>query len=150
MELNAFVERARALTPVGYEFENPGGGSSRILSSGRDKLGYRRGRSAIFVRWAVLHEAFVRFAGERVSSSDLRQSMPSVFDSNARPAGHSCNCTLLFHLLEKLSLTIGQMGGRGVRGDPFWIRLKTLDACEDAFCQRVREELGGRHEDADW
>ena len=124
MRLEDFVEKATASLPVGYVFDNPRAGTSRIVGNNRLKVGYQRGNSRIYVRWSDLHEAYVRFAGRRVSSSDLRRGMPSVFDSTARPAGHSCNCTFLFHLLERLSLTTGALEGRGVAGDPLAVSLK--------------------------
>ena len=124
MELEIFIDRARALMPLGQVFENLGGGTSRIMTNDEGKVCYKRGNSRIYVRWRDLHSAYMRFAGRRVSSSDLRKAMPSVFDSSARPAGHSCNCTFLFHLLTKLSLTEGGPEGRGVVGDPFAVRLR--------------------------
>ena len=118
MRLEDFVDRARASLPVGYVFDNPRAGTSRIVASSRRRVCYQRRNSRIYVRWSDLHAAYVRFAGRRMSSSDLREEMPSVFDSSARPAGHSCNCTFLFHVLKKLARTTGALEGRGVAGDP--------------------------------
>lgn len=126
MEFRAFVSRARVAMPLGYKFENPGGGTSRIVANDGPKVCYKRGNSRIYVRWRDLYAAYARFTGGRVSSSDLRKAMPSVFDSSARPAGHSCNCTFLFHLLAVLSLTVGPLEGRGVAGDPFAVRLRPM------------------------
>ena len=126
MDLDEFVRVARLALPDGYTFDNPGGGTSQIVASNEVNVAYRRGRSRIGVRWEDLHGAYVGFAGRYVSSSDLRRRVPSVFDSAARPAGHSCNCTFLFHLLERLSLTIGGLQGRGVAGSPFGVQLKAL------------------------
>ena len=119
MEVEEFVARARRALPVGYSFDNPKRGTSEIVSLNEQRVTYRRGLSRINVRWADLHEAYVRFASRRVSSRELRCAMPAVFDPAARPAGHSCNSTFLFHLLERLSLTSGDLQGRGVAGDPF-------------------------------
>ena len=124
MELEEFVAKARASMPSGYVFENPGGGTSSILKNDEQTVCYKRGNSRIYVRWRDLHAAYALFVGRRVSSSDLRKAMPSVFDSSAQPSGHDCNCTFLFHLLVKLSLTEGALKGGGVAGDPFAVRLK--------------------------
>ena len=126
MELEDFVSRARASMPLERVFENARVGTSRILANDRRKVCYKRGNSRIYVRWRDLHAAYIRFAGRRVSSSDLRNAMPSVFDSSARPAGHSCNCTFLFRVLAELSLTEGALEGRGVAGDPYAVRLKPV------------------------
>lgn len=126
MELEVFIGRATALMPLGHSFENPGGGTSRIVKNDGRKVCYKRRSSPIYVRWRDLHTAYMRFAGRRVSSSDLRKAMPSVFDPLARPAGHSCNCTFLFHVLANLSLTEGDLEGRGVVGDPYAVRLRPM------------------------
>ena len=56
------------------------------MASNRLKVGYQLGNSRIYVRWLDWHKAYVRFAGRRVSSRELRKTMPSVFDSTGRPA----------------------------------------------------------------
>ena len=119
-----FIRATRAALPRGYECENPGGGTSRILGVDGIAITYRRRNSRIRVRLNDLYRAYDEFRGRRVSSRDLRQFAPSVFDSNARPAGHSCNCTFLFHLLQTLALTDGPLEGLGVRGNPFSVVIR--------------------------
>ena len=119
MTRQEFIHAARQAFPSGYEFDNPGGGTTRILSVDAIGIAYRRGNSRISVQFADLYSAYEQFKGRQVSSTDLRRFSPSVFDSNARPAGHSCNCTFLFHVLQRLAVTDGPLEGRGVRGDPF-------------------------------
>lgn len=53
-----------------------------------------------------------------MTSRDLRDYAPQLFDSSARPAGHSCNCTFLFMVLTKLVLTDG-IRGEGKAYRPF-------------------------------
>jgi len=55
-----------------------------------------------------------------MSSVDLKTDNPSVFDSQARPAGHSCNCTFLFMVLHQMGIA-SNVHGRGVRGNPFYV-----------------------------
>ena len=65
----------------------------------RGKVSYKRGKSTIRVAIIDLFAAYAHFRGRRVSSCDLKMLAPHVFDSQARPAGHSCNCTFLFMVL---------------------------------------------------
>ena len=118
MTLIDFVAAVKATFPVGTVIVNPGGGTSTIVGYGDKNVSYLRGNSTITVELIDLYEAYSSFRGQRVSSSDLRVFNPSVFDSAARPAGHSCNCTFLFRVLERLSLS-GPISGSGVRGNPY-------------------------------
>ena len=93
-----------------------------VLRNDGEIVVYQRGTSRISVRSVDVYRAFDRFKGRRVSSSDLRCRMRTVFDPSARPAGHSCNRTFFFQVLQRLSLTTGPLEGRGVRGDPFAVR----------------------------
>ena len=125
MNEREFVARARAAFPVGLAFDNLGAGTTRILRHDARHVVYRRGASAIDVSWEALHAAYARFAGGRVSSSELRAFRADVFDSSARPAGHSCNCTFLLQLLVAMGVARGGVEGRGVRGDPFAVTIGT-------------------------
>lgn len=120
-----FIDAASRTLPEGYRFANPGGGISRIERINRESVTYRRGNSPITVRLTNLYKAYKHFRGKEVSSSDLRRFAPAVFNSQARPAGHSCNCTFFFHLVEKMGSAEGGLRGRGVNGDPFYLRLKS-------------------------
>lgn len=111
-----------AFIPVGLVLENPGGGTSTILECSQSFIKYRRGKSTIRVEFKDLYSAYTVYKGRRVSSSDLKQFAPSVFDSRAKPAGHSCNATLLFILLRESALS-GDIGGGGVRGNPFFVHI---------------------------
>lgn len=122
MELDTFASDIRKAFPVGTVIENPGGGTSTIMYFTETHVSYKRGRSKIAVGFTDLYEAYDRFRGQEVSSTDLRELWPSVFDSAARPAGHSCNCTFLFCLLEGLRLS-GPISGSGVRGDPYLVKV---------------------------
>ena len=118
-----FIDGATRTLPEGYRFANPRAGTS--LRINRERVTYLREKSQIPVRLSNLYAAYSHFKGKEVSSSDLRKFAPAVFDSQARPAGHSCNCTFFFHLVEKMGLAEGSLRGRGVNGDPFYLRLKS-------------------------
>ncbi len=81
---------------------------------------YIRGKSTIYVSFKDLFDAFKHFRGARVTSSDLQQFRPWVFDSSAVKPGHSCNCTFLFLVCERLGLS-SRIRGRGVRGNPYYV-----------------------------
>ena len=122
MNFTEFTQKIRASIPVGTILENPGGGTSTILSYTLDAVSYRRGNSRMYASFRILFDAYVRFKGGRMSSSDLKKINPAVFDSQARPAGHSCNCTFLFMVLKKIGL-ITHIHGKGVSGNPFFVIL---------------------------
>jgi len=123
MEFSEFKQKIRTSIPIGTILDNPGGGTSTILSCSSEAMSYRRRNSTIYVSLRDLFDGYVRFKGGSMSSNDLKVINPSVFDSNARPAGHSCNCTFLFMVLQKIGV-VTHIQGHGVRGDPFFVVLK--------------------------
>lgn len=122
MNLGDFVAKVRASLPRGSILKNPGSGTSTITDHSQSYLKYRRGKSTIRVSYESLFNAYSAHKGKRVSSSDLKFFAPSVFDSQARPAGHSCNATLLFLLLRELGLS-SDIYGTGVKGDPYYVSI---------------------------
>jgi len=121
--LKRFVSNLKIAFPVGTVVTNPGGGTSTIVGVSESTISYIRGRSTIVVRFTELYDAYSNFKGGRCTSSDLRAYKPGVFDSTARPAGHSCNCTFLFRALEALRIS-GPITGTGVRGNPFSVDIR--------------------------
>ena len=120
MTQTQFIQALQRACPAGYTFTNPGRGQTKMVHIDAQRIVYRRGRSEIRVRVRDLYRAYRHFRGLRVSSSDLRRFAPSVFDSApaSGPRGHSCNCTVLLHLLGTLGLA-GPMEGAGVAGEPY-------------------------------
>jgi len=118
MNLNDFAGKLREAVPIGTVVDNPGGGTSEVTGFTDERISYVRGSSTISVKLVDLHSAYESFRGKRVTSSELKELDPAVFDSSARPAGHSCNCTFLFVALERAGLASG-VAGSGVRGDPY-------------------------------
>lgn len=123
MKFDEFVLSLKTSFPVGAIIDNPGGGTSTIASYSESKVSYVRGQSKITVAFADLHDAYSAFAGKDVSSSQLKVFRPSVFDSAARPSGHSCNCTFLFRVLGQLDLS-STIAGSGVRNSPFSVKVR--------------------------
>ncbi len=122
MTLAEFMSDVKSALPIGTVIDNPGGGTSKIVSYTASNISYVRKKSTIVVAFEDLYETFKRFEGQCVSSSELKAFRPSVFDSTARPAGHSCNCTFLFCVLEKLELS-GPITGAGVKSNPFAVKI---------------------------
>ncbi len=122
MDFEKFESAMQKALPPKTEFENPGGGTTTIVGYSNSRVSYRRGKSSISVSLLDLYEAYSAFIDNEVSASDLKSFRPSVFDSSARPAGHSCNCTFLFRALETLGLC-GPIQGSGVRGRPFAVKV---------------------------
>lgn len=122
MTRDEFIGRIRGAISVGITFRNPGGGTSRIENVNPRYIAYVRGHSTITFSLHHLYYAYAHFAGRRVSSTDLREFAPSIFDSAARPAGHSCNCTFFFQVLQEAGLA-SSLQGTGVRGDPYAVTL---------------------------
>lgn len=118
--LKRFITEVQTTFPNGTVISNPGGGTSTIAGLSDSTISYVRGNSAIVVGFSDLFDAYTHYKGRHVTSSDLRAYRPVVFDSAARPAGHSCNCTFLFRVLEALNLS-GPITGSGVRGNPFGV-----------------------------
>ena len=118
IEAHEFHERMVSNLPPGTVLRNLGRGTTTIKSYSAGKVSYVRGRSPIRVAIIDLFSAYSRFRGSRVSSRDLKLYAPMVFDSSARPAGHSCNCTFLFVVLRQLGMA-SAIEGQGTRADPF-------------------------------
>jgi hypothetical protein len=122
MGFTVFQQTMKSRVPPDTILVNLGGGNTTVLKYDTGAVVYKRGKSRFRVALADLYEAYAKFYGTRLTSSDLRKFKPSVFDSSAPHFGHSCNCTLLFMLLKEMGV-VNQVYGTGVRGDPFSVAL---------------------------
>jgi hypothetical protein len=104
---------------VGDIFDNPGGGTSVVVSVNNEKIGYVRKNSAMYLTISAFIDTCSFFQGKRCSTSDLKKYNPEVFSSKHN--GHDCHCTFLFSLAERLGLLDGSINGSGKRGDPFYV-----------------------------
>lgn len=116
MEFNSFVLRLGESLPEGTRLNNPGGGTSTVLWQDGKRICYQRGKSRFYVDLADLHAALVRFAGSDVTTGDLKEYAPEIFDSGS--GGHNCHCTFFFLALERMG-AVDEIWGRGRRGSPF-------------------------------
>jgi hypothetical protein len=122
MDFDQFKREVGRKLHVGLILNNPGKGTSQISSLSDKGVSYIRGHSTIYVSFQDLFEVLNHFIGEVVTSSDLMDYKPSIFDPKARKPGHSCNCTFFFMLLERIGI-VSKIGGRGVKGDPFFVNI---------------------------
>lgn len=124
MEWPEFHDKVRKALPPGAVLENPGGGTSTILSyalsGNRIKITFQRGGYTLHVTFEDLYGAYQYHRGRTVSSTELREYAPEVFD----PAygGHSDNCTLLFKILKAIAI-VTSIQGSGRRGSPFFVTI---------------------------
>jgi len=108
----------------GKTFDNPSGrGTTEIICVDSDKIKYRKRNTDITIRVDILYDAYKEYYGQKCSSNDLKVYRASVFNSKARPAGHNCNCTLLFLLLREIG-SVNKIEGAGKAGSPFYVNIK--------------------------
>ena len=122
MDIDTFCTKFFETVTPGTVFQNPGGGTSNVLSVKNGKVRYKRGASTMAVSLQDLFNAYVAFRGRSMSSSELKVLAPAIFDSAARPAGHSCNATFFFLALQKMAV-VTAIHGNGVRGAPYFVEI---------------------------
>jgi hypothetical protein len=126
VQYEQFETKVRESLPQGAVLPNPGGGTSTVLRYTGSSIVYVRGKSSFSVGLQSLYEAFGQFTGESVSTSDLKEYAPRVFDSTH--SGHNCNGTFLFMVLKRIGV-IDDIRGTGKRGDPFWTTIPAHALC---------------------
>ncbi|KLU78141.1 hypothetical protein AB192_13265 [Aliivibrio fischeri] len=118
MDRILFESIFRRSVQVNTVFLNPGGGTSTVCKTSVDRVVYKRGNSRMTLLLDDLYLVYKELEiNSKVSSSDLKQLKPSVFDSTK--SGHSCHCTFAFTILNQMGLS-NDIGGKGVRGNPFY------------------------------
>lgn len=127
MTLNDFHQMLMNAVPAEATIPNPGGGMTTVVSTQNGRVRYRRGRSVMNLKIDDMHAAYTTFNGRLMSSKDLKATWPATYDSAARPAGHSCNVTMLFCALKAMGL-VQSIQGKGVAGNPFFVDLSTSTA----------------------
>lgn len=120
MNYQQFIDSTTSRIPVGVIIKNPGGGTSKIISYSDQTVCYERGKSTISVSFDNLYQAYNQFRGKKVSTKDLRDFAPTVFDSKQN--GHSCNATFLFSILKLLG-KVSEIKGEGKANHPFYVSI---------------------------
>lgn len=123
MEYQEFRREITNSLSNNFIFDNPSGGTSEIKKVSVDKISYKRGNSIIYFSIQDMFSTFNKFSGTDITTSDLKRFKPEVYDSKARPAGLSCNCTFFFMVMNRAGLA-EDIKGKGRRGNPFRTTLK--------------------------
>jgi len=120
MDYQQFVASIKSSIPIGVKLTNPGGGTSTIISYTDKNIVYQRRNSKITVSFEDLFNAYSKFKGKKVYTTDLRDYAPKVF--NSKQNGHSCNTTFLFSILKMLG-KVTEIKGEGKANHPFYVSI---------------------------
>ena len=138
-----FISKATAGLNRVKVLRNPGRGMTTIKSVTHEEIAYIRAQITIYVGFDSLYNAYQKYEGKEVSSRELKENDPDVFDSNEN--GHNCNCTFLFMLLQLKELgLVNKIWGSGVRGNPFYVYING-DSNED---ERNKNYSGSKFDDS--
>jgi hypothetical protein len=121
---------------VGDNFANPGGakpgdrggyGYRTVKTITMDKIVYfgagTKSESKITLPIRTFHDVILEFQSSCCYTWQLKQFRPNIFDSTARPAGHSCNCTFLMSIADKLGFLASGRGNEQIHERshrPYW------------------------------
>ncbi|TYQ15296.1 UNVERIFIED_CONTAM: hypothetical protein Cloal_1731 [Acetivibrio alkalicellulosi] len=106
---------------TGSVFDNPGGGTSEIVSVSNERIVYRRRNSKLYIKIKDIVDVYEKFAGKRCTTNDIKTLNPRVFCSGGN--GHGCHCTFIFIILDYLKLLKNGICGNGKAGDPFYVEI---------------------------
>lgn len=107
----------------GMVFDNPGRGTSEIVSVLNERIVYKRGNSRLYLKLQDFADVYEKFAGKKCTTNDIKAFNPQVFCSGGN--GHGCHCTFIFIILDYLQLLKNGICGSGIAGDPFYIEIST-------------------------
>jgi hypothetical protein len=123
VDFAAFVQLLRERLEAGLVMQNPGGGTSTVVSCSDARLCYRRRASKFWIYLRPLYDAYQHFAGGDVSTNDLAAFAPGVFDQDY--SGHNCHRTFFLMALLQMGV-VGAIWGSGRSGDPFGVTIPPL------------------------
>lgn len=117
MEYKDFLIEINKKITSGLIFNNPGGGTSIIISiTQNNSILYKRGNSNIYISIENIFKVYEQFKNSECTTTQLKSFMPKVFKRKC------CNCTFLFLILNKISLCSNIMG-LGLRQSPFYVEI---------------------------
>jgi hypothetical protein len=120
MDFTAFGQLLCDRLRVGLVMNNPGGGTSTVMRCSDEEVCYRRGDHRFYIATRDLYDAFQRFSGDDVTTNQLKDYKPAIFDTDRN--GHNCHCTFFFLALQRMGLA-GEIWGRGTAGSSFGVSL---------------------------
>ena len=112
------VEQINSDLKIGEVLNNPGSGTSTILSVLGSSVVYKRGITPIKYFYDDIILAYDKFKNKLCTTKDLKEFNPKVYGSKG------CNSTFFFQLLERLDLTEGGICRIGHGGSPFCVKIK--------------------------
>src|SRR5947199_28121 len=120
MTVTDFASLLKQHLAPGLVLDNPGGGTSTVVWCSEERVCYRRGHWPLYVDLQASFEAYQQFNGRSVTTRELKDFAPSVYDSTRH--GHDCHCTLLFLALREMGI-VETIWGRGRPGAPFGVTI---------------------------
>jgi hypothetical protein len=120
MDYGAFAQLLRTSLPEKSGLDNPGGGTSTVMWCDEERVCYRRGDLRLYIGIRDLHEAFLHFSGGDVTTRQLKDYAPTLYDSDQN--GHNCHCTFFFLALQQMGL-VDEIWGRGRSDSPFGVTI---------------------------
>ncbi len=117
-----FSKSLRERLRQGLVMKNPGKGVSTVVSCDETRVKYRRGvgKKPFYVNIGDLWDAYERFTGKSITTNDLKDFRPAVFDGGA--GGHGCHATFFMQVLREMEI-VESFTGSGVRGSPFGVAI---------------------------
>lgn len=115
------INLVRQKIKVGQVFNNPGGGTSEVVSVTNIGIYFKRKNSKMLLKFKDIENTYDTFKGRRITTRDLKKLNEKCFDSSK--GGHSCNCTFFFSVLKECDLIKGDICGEGKVNNPFSVEL---------------------------
>jgi hypothetical protein len=125
MDFDSFARLLRSSLPKGLVLTNPSRGTSTIMWCDEERVCYRRGNLRLYIGLRELHTAYLHFVGGDVTTRQLKDYCPKLFDSTRN--GHDCHCTFFFMALQQMGV-VNNLWGRGLAGSPFGVTLPAVQA----------------------
>jgi len=123
MDFDTFNQLFRTNLPEGLVLDNPGGGTSTVIWCDKERVCYRRGNLRLYIGLRDLHTAYLHFSGGDVTTRQLKDYAPGLFDSAQN--GHNCHCTFFFLSLQRMSV-VTEIWGSGRSRSPFGVTLPAV------------------------
>jgi hypothetical protein len=132
MNIELFFDLIYKNIHIGDNFANPGGartgyGYRTVKTINMNEIIYvnsgTNSEGLITLPIQIFYEVIYEFQSSYCYTSQLKKFRPKVFDSTARPAGHSCNCTFLMSISDKLGFLASGHGNEQIHEltrKPYW------------------------------
>jgi hypothetical protein len=132
MDIETFSDLICKKILIGDNFANPGGakkgyGYRTVRTINRNQIVFFNAgtekEAPITLLIQKFYDVIFEFQSDCCDTFQLKKFSPEVFDSQARPAGHSCNCTFLMSISDKLGFLASGQGNEQIHKEtrrPYW------------------------------